>query len=92
MDKDKGPVIVVCSDCGREILVAPGEGGVTEVHEVFKQNRRWDSSPLRITKEKIPLNACPFRRCESPHIQTINNSKAQRIWEKIQAARQQGAT
>ena len=92
MDKEGGPVIGFCCGCKREFLIVPGGGGTTEIHEVFKQNRKWVSLLLSITKEQVPTDVCPSPKCESPGFQNINNSKAQRIWEKIQAARQNRAT
>jgi len=83
MKKEIGPVIMACSDCGRELLVVPGKDGATEIHEVFKRDRKWGSSLLRITKEEIPPNVCPFPRCNGTRIQAISNSKAQRILRKI---------
>jgi hypothetical protein len=83
MKKEILPVIMTCSDCGREFLIASGKSGTTEIHEVFKQNRKWNSSILRITREEVPLNVCPFTRCGGTKIQIIGNSKAQRIWRKI---------
>ena len=92
MEKETGPVIGVCTKCGGEFLTAPNEIGATEILEIFKQNREWHSSTLRITKEPVLFDACPRRCNENSRLQIINSTKAQRIWERIQAARQNGAT
>ena len=92
MNKEIGPVIGVCTKCGGEFLAAPNESGATEVLEIFKQNREWRWSTLRITKEPVLFDACPRHCNENSRLQIINNSKAQRILVRIQTERQQGAT